>query len=313
MFKQSKTERGAEPMIYTITFNPALDYIVSVDNFRLGLTNRTSSEKLLAGGKGVNVSTVLKNLGMENIALGFTAGFTGEQIRKMLEKDGIRTDFIELKKGSSRINVKLRSIEGTEINGKGPDIDEESLKELCKKIDMLSDGDVLVLAGSIPNSLPNSIYKDFMLRLSDKNVRIVVDAERELVVNVLENKPFLIKPNNHELADIFNVELGTEEAIIKYAGKLKEMGAVNVLVSMAGAGAILVDEFGEVHSAKPPKGKLVNGVGAGDSMVAGFLYGYLKYGSYDEAFKYGMAAGSASAYSENLATGAEIEDLRSRL
>lgn len=300
-------------MIYTITFNPALDYIVSVDNFRLGLTNRTSSEKLLAGGKGVNVSTVLKNLGMENTALGFTAGFTGEHITKMLEEDGIKTDFIKLKKGSSRINVKLRSIEGTEINGKGPDIDEESLKELCVKIDKLSDGDMLVLAGSIPRSLPDSVYKDFMIRLSDKNVKIVVDAEKELLVNVLENRPFLIKPNNHELADIFNVELGTEEAIIRYARKLKEMGAVNVMISMAGAGAILVDEFGKIHSAKPPKGKLINGVGAGDSMVAGFIYGYLKYGSYDEAFKYGMAAGSASAYSENLATGAEIEELRGRL
>lgn len=294
-------------MIYTVTFNPSLDYIVTVEDFRLGMTNRTSSEQMLPGGKGINVSTVLRNLGVENTALGFVAGFTGQEIARKVEEIGVKSDFITIEDGISRINLKLRSIDGTEINGCGPRIGEEAVAQLMEKLDVLGEGDVLVLAGSIPGSMPDDIYKKIMVRLAGQGVLIAVDATNDLLVNVLEDHPFLIKPNNHELGEIFGVELKTREEVVPYAKKMQEMGAQNVLVSMAGEGAVLVASDGSVCEAPAPKGTLVNGVGAGDSMVAGFLYGWLEKGDYQYAFHMGVAAGSASAFSRLLATREEIE------
>ena len=289
-------------MIYTVTFNPSLDYIVSVDDFKLGLTNRTSSELILPGGKGTNVSTVLKNLGLESTALGFVAGFTGNEIVKRLNDIGIKSDFISIENGISRINLKLKSIDGTEINGAGPDISEEKVNELMDKLNQLKEGDVLVLAGSIPSSMSDNIYRDIMADLKDRGVMIVVDATKDLLLNVLEYHPFLIKPNNHELGEIFDVKLTTREEVIPYGRKLQEKGARNVLVSMAGEGAVLIAEDGQVFDAPAPKGKLINGVGAGDSMVAGFVAGWIEKKDYEYAFHMGVASGSASAFSENLAT-----------
>ena len=293
-------------MIYTVTFNPSLDYIVSVDDFKLGLTNRTSSELILPGGKGTNVSTVLKNLGLESTALGFVAGFTGNEIVKRLNDMGIKSDFIYIENGISRINLKLKSIDGTEINGAGPDISEEKVNELMDKLNQLKEGDVLVLAGSIPSSMSDNIYRDIMADLKDRGVMIVVDATKDLLLNVLEYHPFLIKPNNHELGEIFDVKLTTREEVIPYGRKLQEKGARNVLVSMAGEGAVLIAEDGQVFDAPAPKGKLINGVGAGDSMVAGFVAGWIEKQDYEYAFHMGVASGSASAFSENLATKEEI-------
>lgn len=296
-------------MIYTITFNPALDYIVSVNDFKMGQTNRTDSELMLAGGKGINVSLVLKNLGQENTALGFIAGFTGEEIRRGLELRGCQTEFIMLPKGISRINVKLKNIEGTEINGRGPEIDKESLDKLITGLVKLKEGDVLVLAGSVPSSVPASVYRDICKQTADRGITVVVDATGELLLNVLELNPFLIKPNIHELGEIFDVNLKTAADVIPYAKKLQERGARNVLVSMAGEGAVLVAETGPVLMGPAPEGKPVNSVGAGDSMVAGFLAGWLETGDYKEALKMGVAAGSASAFSEQLATKEEVERL----
>ncbi len=293
-------------MIYTVTFNPSLDYIVSVDDFKLGLTNRTSSELILPGGKGTNVSTVLKNLGFESTALGFVAGFTGNEIVKRLNDMGIKSDFISIENGISRINLKLKSIDGTEINGAGPDISEEKVNKLMDKLNQLKEGDVLVLAGSIPSSMSDNIYRDIMADLKDRGVMIVVDAAKDLLLNVLEYHPFLIKPNNHELGEIFDVKLTTREEVIPYGRKLQEKGARNVLVSMAGEGAVLIAEDGQVFDAPAPKGKLINGVGAGDSMVAGFVAGWIEKQDYEYAFHMGVASGSASAFSENLATKEEI-------
>ena len=293
-------------MLYTVTFNPSLDYIVSVDDFKLGLTNRTSSELILPGGKGTNVSTVLKNLGLESTALGFVAGFTGNEIVKRLNDMGIKSDFIYIENGISRINLKLKSIDGTEINGAGPDISEEKVNELMDKLNQLKEGDVLVLAGSIPSSMSDNIYRDIMADLKDRGVMIVVDATKDLLLNVLEYHPFLIKPNNHELGEIFDVKLTTREEVIPYGRKLQEKGARNVLVSMAGEGAVLIAEDGQVFDAPAPKGKLINGVGAGDSMVAGFVAGWIEKQDYEYAFHMGVASGSASAFSENLATKEEI-------
>lgn len=294
-------------MVYTVTFNPSLDYIVSVEDFRLGMTNRTSSELMLPGGKGLNVSMVLGNLGVENTALGFVAGFTGEEIVRRIEEMGVKSDLMPIDNGISRINLKLKSIDGTEINGCGPEISKENVQKLMEKLDVLRPEDVLVLAGSIPNSMPDDIYRKIMKRLSQRKVMIVVDATKELLVNVLEYHPFLIKPNNHELGEIFQVELKTREEVIPYAKKMQEMGAVNVLVSMAGEGAVLVAGDGSIHALPAPEGKLVNGVGAGDSMVAGFIAGWMEKQDYKYAFYKGVAAGSASAFSELLATGEEIE------
>lgn len=300
-------------MIYTITFNPALDYIVSVEDFQMGMTNRTTEETILPGGKGINVSIVLKNLGFDSTALGFTAGFTGEEIKRRLEETGCSSQFITIPQGMSRINLKLKSADGTEINGMGPHIDAESMQKLMGQLDTLQPKDILVLAGSIPNSISNSIYKEIMERLAAKDILVVVDATKDLLVNVLENRPFLIKPNNHELGEIFGVKLKKREEAVPYAKKLQEMGARNVLVSMAGEGAVLADENGNIWESPAPEGKLVNGVGAGDSMVAGFLAGWLKSGDYRQAFRMGVAAGSASAFSELLATGKEVEDLLEKM
>lgn len=294
-------------MIYTVTFNPSLDYIVSVENFQLGITNRTSSELMLPGGKGINVSTVLMNLGIENKALGFVAGFVGDEIIRRLEEMGVQNGFIRIEEGVSRINLKLKSIDGTEINGQGPVISPEYVEELMKQLDRLGEGDVLFLSGSIPSSMPDDAYQKIMERLDGRGVQIVVDATKDLLLNVLEYHPFLIKPNNHELGELFGVELKTREEVIPYAKKLQEKGAVNVLVSMAGEGAVLIDANEDVYMAPAPKGTLVNGVGAGDSMVAGFMAGWLEKQDYEHAFCMGVSAGSASAFSEHLATKAEIE------
>ncbi len=289
-------------MIYTVTFNPSLDYVVTVPDFQLGKTNRTTQERLYPGGKGVNVSIVLKNLGMESTALGFRGGFTGAEIQRQLEEMDICADLIPLEQGIARINFKLQNVEGTEINGMGPVIPPEQVEALLQKLDGLEPGDVLVLAGSIPASMPPDIYRDILRRLEGKGVLTVVDATRELLVRVLPYHPFLIKPNNHELGEIFGVELESRESVVPYARQLQQMGARNVLVSMAGQGAVLVAEDGQVIASEAPRGVLVNGVGAGDSMVAGFLAGWLAAHSYGEAFRLGVAAGSASAFSEYLAS-----------
>ncbi|MCI8320392.1 MAG: 1-phosphofructokinase [Dorea sp.] len=300
-------------MIYTVTFNPSLDYIVEVDDFKLGLTNRTGSELLLPGGKGINVSTVLMNLGIESTALGFTAGFTGEEVVRRLQKMGVNNGFIWIDEGFTRINLKLRSIDGTEINGMGPKISEEKVKLLMDKLDALGKGDVLFLSGSIPASMPDDAYQKIMEMLDGRGVYIAVDATKELLLNVLPYHPFLIKPNNHELGEIFNTQLRTRESVVPYAQKLQEMGAQNVLVSMAGEGAVLIGADGNVYEAPAPKGTLVNGVGAGDSMVAGFMAGYMEKQDYRYAFHMGIAAGSASAFSEYLATKPEIEKVYRQL
>ena len=296
-------------MICTVTFNPSLDYIVSVEDFKLGLTNRTSSELMLPGGKGINVSTVLMNLGIGNTALGFTAGFVGDEIIRRLQEMGVKSDFIQIGDGVSRINVKLKSIDGTEINGAGPVIGKEKVEQLMEKLDTLGEGDVLFLAGSIPSSMPDDMYEQIMARLDGKGVMIVVDATKDLLVNVLKYHPFLVKPNNHELGEIFGVELKTREDVIPYGKKLQEKGARNVLISMAGEGAVLVSEDGQVFEEPAPKGTLINGVGAGDSMVAGFVAGWMEKKNYEHAFHMGIAAGSASAFSENLATREEVDTL----
>lgn len=296
-------------MIYTVTFNPSLDYIVTVEHFRTGIVNRTTDEVIYPGGKGINVSMVLQNLGFESTALGFLAGFTGKEIDRLLDEKGVNTDFIHVKEGISRINVKLRSDEESEINGRGPMISEEDIQLLLEKLDGLTSEDVLVLAGSIPSVMPESMYRDIMARLEGKGIRIAVDATRDLLVNVLPYHPFVIKPNNHELGEIFGVELKDKDEVIAYAKKLQEKGARNVLVSMAGDGAVLVTEDGQEFRAAAPEGKVVNSVGAGDSMVAGFIAGYLSEGSYEMAFRQGVCTGSASAFSEELATKEEVEAL----
>ena len=296
-------------MIYTVTFNPSLDYIVSVNDFQLGLTNRTDSELILPGGKGINVSTILMNLGIDSTAFGFAAGFTGEEIIREVEAMGIRSDFIKIDSGISRINLKLKNIDGTEINGSGPEISEEKIEELLRKLDILGEGDILVLAGSIPASMPADMYSTIMERLQHKNVTFIVDATKDLLINVLKYKPFLIKPNNHELGELFDVKLTTREEVIPYGKKLQKQGARNVLISMAGEGAVVVAEDGSVYEAPAPKGTSVNAVGAGDSMVAGFTAGWIEKKDYRHAFYMGVSAGSASAFSEYLATKEEIMDL----
>lgn len=293
-------------MIYTLTFNPSLDYIVTVPNFTSGVVNRTSEEVIFPGGKGINVSIVLKNLGVENTALGFLAGFTGEELQRLIEKKGIHAEFIKVVEGMTRINVKLRAESETEINGQGPVIGKADIEKLYERLDQLQDGDILVMAGSIPDVMPQTMYMDIMKYLQDKNLRIVVDATRDLLVNVLKYKPFLIKPNTHELEEIFRAKLDKEEDIIECAKDLQRKGARNVLVSMAGDGAILLAEDGSIYRSVAPKGKVVNSVGAGDSMVAGFLAGYLEYGTYERALQMGVCTGSASAFSKELATKEEV-------
>ena len=294
-------------MIYTVTFNPSLDYIVSIKDFELGKTNRTVAEQMLAGGKGINVSTVLKNLGINNVALGFVAGFTGREIERMTRESGIICNFITLEQGCSRINVKMKDFDGTEVNGMGPVIDEDAVGRLMELLGSLTKGDTLVLAGSIPSCMSDSIYRDIMSELNDKGINFVVDATKDLLMNVLEFHPFLIKPNKHELGEIFGVELKTRESVVPFAKKLQEMGAKNVLVSMAGEGAVLLDENENVFMLPAPKGTLVNAVGAGDSMVAGFIAGWTETQDFYHAFKMGVSAGSASAFSEILATKEDVQ------
>lgn len=310
-------------MIYTVTFNPSLDYIAGVVDFQTGKVNRTIEEKNLPGGKGINVSIVLNNLGLKSTALGFTAGFTGDEIKKRLKEFQIRDDFIDVRNGVSRINVKLRNldttgngnkvIEESEINGTGPGINIEELNEFYAQIDTLKKDDVLILAGSIPRSLPDTIYRDILEKIEGKEIITVVDATKDLLMNVLSYRPFLIKPNNHELGEIFGVDIKEKDDVILYAKKLQEMGARNVLVSMAGDGAVLVSEDDRAYKMDAPKGNVINSVGAGDSMVAGFVYGYITEGNYEAAFRYGVCAGSASAFSDNLATRDEVDALLARI
>ncbi|MGN1304900.1 MAG: 1-phosphofructokinase [Oscillospiraceae bacterium] len=295
-------------MVYTVTFNPAIDYVVHTGEMKLGATNRSQKEEMYFGGKGINVSIVLRELGIASKALGFTAGFTGEAIEKGLSEMGIDTDFVRLESGNSRINVKIKSAEETELNGQGPDIDEKAIKALFDKLDKLTDGDTLILAGSIPSSLPSDIYQKILERLSGKKIKAVVDATKDLLLNVLRYKPFLVKPNNYELGEMFGVELADDDDIEKYARKLQDMGAVNVLISMAGDGAMLIDEFGKMHRCGVCKGIVKNSVGAGDSMVAGFTAGSLE-GDYEYALKLGTAAGGATAFSDGLAEKATIYEL----
>ena len=296
-------------MIYTVTFNPAIDYVVRMDQFILDTVNRTTAEEIYYGGKGINVSTVLKELGQDSVALGFIAGFTGNEIAQGLKKQGIQTDFICLKEGMSRINVKIKAQQETEINGQGPHIDAQALEALFQKLDLLQKDDVLILAGSIPSSMPEDSYEQIMKRMDGKGILTVVDATKNLLVNVLKYHPFLVKPNNHELGEIFQPVLKTSDEIVEAAKKLQQMGARNVLISMAGDGAILVAENGEIHQIGVPKGTVQNSVGAGDSMVAGFMAGYLEKNDYLYALRLGTASGSATAFSKGLAVKEEIERL----
>lgn len=299
-------------MVYTVTFNPAVDYIIHTKELRAGATNRSDSEEIYFGGKGINVSIVLSELGVKSKALGFVAGFTGAAIEQGVSEKGINADFVHLSGGFSRINVKIKSDEETELNGQGPKIPDEAVQQLFAKLDELQDGDTLVLAGSIPSSLPSDIYERILARLSGRKIRAVVDATKDLLVKVLKYQPFLIKPNNFELGEIFGVELHTTDEIVKYAEKLHEMGARNVLVSMAGDGAVLLDETGKTHVCGVCRGTVKNSVGAGDSMVAGFIAGCEKAG-YEYALKLGTAAGGATAFSEGLATKEKINELLAQL
>ena len=296
-------------MICTVTFNPSLDYIIRVNGFRTGTINRTTYERIFAGGKGINVSTVLRSLGHASTAYGFTAGFTGQEIRHRLETSGITARFIEAAEGLSRINVKMKSDEETEINGRGPVISEADMNRLYSQLDQLKEGDSLVLSGSIPSGMPETVYMDILKHLDGRGIAVTVDATKDLLVRVLPYHPFLIKPNNHELGEIFQKEITSKADVIVYAKKLQELGARNVLVSMAGDGAVLVTENGDAYRASAPKGTLVNSVGAGDSMVAGFLAGYRRNRDYAEAFRWGVCTGSASAFSDALATSEEVETL----
>ena len=299
-------------MIYTVTFNPAVDYVLYTDEMKVGCVNRSKSEKVYFGGKGINVSLILSQLGVKSKALGFVAGFTGDAIEKGVIQKGVDADFVHLENGLSRINVKIKSGDETELNGQGPQVSDSALKILFKKLDGLRDGDMLVLAGSIPDTLPSDIYEKILEYLSEKEIRVVVDAPKDLLMNVLKYRPFLIKPNNHELGEMFGVTLKTREEIITYAARLRNMGARNVLVSMAGDGALLLDENGETHICGVCRGTVKNSVGAGDSMVAGFIAG-LKDGDYEYALKLGTAAGGATAFSEGLAHRNEIYRLLEQL
>ncbi len=296
-------------MIYTVTFNPALDYVVRVQDFTPGAVNRTCSEHIFYGGKGINVSAVLATLGFESTALGFIAGFTGDEIERGVKTLGFQSDFIRVKEGMSRINVKLKSNEESEINGMGPRITAEDVKGLFDKLEQLKEGDVLVLSGSIPASMDDRIYETIMAKLSGRGIRVVVDAEKGLLLNVLKYHPFLIKPNNHELGQMFCRVLKTEEEIAEHARRLQDMGAGNVLISMAGDGALLVAETGELYRLGVARGTVKNSVGAGDSMVAGFLAGFLQNGDYEHALKLGTAAGGATAFSDGLGVKSEIMKL----
>ena len=296
-------------MVYTVTFNPAVDYIVHTKELTAGAVNRSDSEEIYFGGKGINVSLVLSELGVKSRALGFVAGFTGEAIEKGIAEKGIDADFVHLDKGFSRINVKIKSGEETELNGQGPEIKQEAIDELFIKLNGLKPGDTLVLAGSIPSSLPSDIYERIMAQLAERRIRFVVDATKDLLLNVLKYKPFLIKPNRQELSEMFGVEINTEDDIEKYAKELQKLGAKNVLISLGGDGAMLIDEFGKRHKAGVLKEKVINTVGSGDSMVAGFVAGYEKTKSYPYALKLGSVCGNATAFLDGLATKEKINEL----
>lgn len=300
-------------MISTVTLNPSIDYMVKVNDFKVDAVNRTTEEVMFPGGKGINVSIVLKNLGVENKALGFIAGFTGNEIARLVSEYGVESDFITLDQGLSRINVKLKSHEETEINGNGPAITAENIKSLYGQIDTLTEGDILVLAGSIPSTMPSDIYQQIMKDFADKKIEVVVDATKDLLMNVLPLGPFLIKPNHHELGELFGVDIANQDEVVIYAKKLQEKGARNVLVSMAGDGAVLIAEDGQVIKHSGLKGTVKNSVGAGDSMVAGFIAGYMENKNLEQAFKMGVATGSASAFSEELATKESVETLLKKL
>lgn len=296
-------------MIYTVTLNPSIDYVIRLDEFKIGEINRTSEEYVYPGGKGINVSLILNELGHSTKALGFISGFTGAYIRDSLKSKGLDEDFINLESGFTRINVKLKSINETEINGQGPIISDTDLDKLFQKLDTLTENDVLVLAGSIPNTLDSSLYQKIMKRLADKNIKIIVDATKDLLIKVLKYRPFLIKPNNHELEELFDVKLETTDDIITYALKLQEMGAKNVLVSLGKDGALLITEDGDIFKSNVASGQVKNSVGAGDSMVAGFIAGYLTTNSYEKALQLGAASGGATAFSSDLAKKEYIYEL----
>lgn len=296
-------------MIYTVTFNPALDYILELDKLEIGKIQKSKTELILPGGKGINVSTVLTNLEIDNIALGYKAGFVGAEIERLLRNMNVKTDFIDLEEGNSRINVKISGEEETAINTNGPKISENKILELLEKLKTLNENDYLVLSGSIPSSIKDDIYEKICRIVKKQNVKIVVDATKNLLVQALKYNPFLIKPNNEELGEIFGVEIHTKEDAYVYGKKLKEMGAQNVLVSMGKIGAALIDEAGQEYFIKSPEGKRVNTVGSGDSMVAGFIAGFLKYNNYNDALRMGVSAGSASALSKYLATKEEVYNL----
>ena len=294
-------------MVYTVTLNPALDYVMKLKNLRTDDINRTDGEEIYYGGKGINVSVILTQLDIPNTALGFLGGFTGKKLEEMLKSDGISCDFNYLKSGDTRINVKIKSDKEIDLNACGPEITQEDMQSFLKKLDGIKDGDYLILAGSIPKTLPDDIYERMLESVSDRKVNCVVDATGDLLKNVLKYRPFLIKPNHHELGDLFSVEIKSDDDIAKYSKKLQEMGAKNVLVSMAKDGAMLTDENGNVHKIGNAKGKLVNSVGCGDSMVAGFTAGYIKTADYSYALRLGSACGNATAFSEKLAPREEIE------
>lgn len=296
-------------MIYTVTLNPSIDYVVRLESLVTGITNRTTSEEYYFGGKGINVSCVLAELDLESTAFGFVAGFTGEAIEKGIRNDKIITDFIKLEKGISRINIKIKAGEETEINCQGPHIEENELLRLLNKVDRINDGDTLVIAGNVPNTMPDDVYERILERIKNKKVRIVVDATKKLLLNSLKYKPFLIKPNRQELSEIFETEVSTEADIEKYAKELQKLGAQNVLISLGGDGAMLIDEFGEKHKQGVLKEKVINTVGSGDSMVAGFIAGYEKEHSYPYALKLGSACGNATAFLSGLATKEKINEL----
>lgn len=294
-------------MVYTVTLNPALDYVMKLKALRTDDINRTDGEEIYYGGKGINVSVILTQLGIPNTALGFLGGFTGKKLEEMLKNDNVSCDFNYLKNGDTRINVKIKADKEIDLNACGPEITKEDMQSFLRKLDGIKSGDYLILAGSIPNTLPDDIYEQILERVGDRNINCVVDATGDLLKNVLKYKPFLIKPNHHELGDLFSVQIKSDDDIVKYSKKLQEMGARNVLVSMAKDGAMLTDENGNVHKIGNAKGKLINSVGCGDSMVAGFTAGYIKTANYSYALRLGSACGNATAFSEKLATREEIE------
>lgn len=300
-------------MIYTVTFNPSIDYIVYLDDFKEGITNRAAMEEYYIGGKGINVSCILSELDIQSTALGFTAGFTGDEIEKEIKDKKIKADFIRLKNGISRINIKINSTDESEINCQGPEISNDDFNLLIQKTDIISDGDTIVLAGSIPYTLSCDAYDKILEKLKGKDVRIVIDATKKLLVNSLKYKPFLIKPNRQELSEIFDTEINNETDIEKYARKLQSMGAKNVIVSLGGDGAILIDEFENKHKIGVLNEKVLNTVGSGDSMVAGFIAGYEKTKSYSYALALGTACGNATAFSKGLATREKIYDILNKL